>query len=549
MKICGIKLTHDAAVAGIEDGKLVFSVEIEKLKNNPRYSKMESLEDIQLILDQFNFKPDIFVVDGWKHGRAAGLPSATYHEFDGEPGVLARRTYNSGLVFGGYDHSYESYKHMAGHLIGSYAASPFAKAGEPAYIISWDGGQNPRLHYINPKLDIINYGGSLFEFYGMIYGLMGYYWGPYKDAEIAKVEDVDGLRLFGRRDWPGKLMAYIALGETCKPLLDQCEHFYNKVCLGPSFSLGYEQRGVIEHAFVRLVDEWVRNNGTDLSDADVLCTIHDFLEGMLVRKAKEYTRSGCNLIFTGGSALNIKWNSALRECGHFADVFVPPFCNDSGSAIGAACCAMVRHTGNWALDWSAYAGMPIMPSQPLPGWSAGEPCSIASVAQILADEPTEPIVFLNGRCEIGPRALGNRSILMSPCGRNNQFHLNHIKRREQFRPVSPICMEEHASKFFTPGTPDPYMLFDHFVRDDKRDVIPAVIHIDGTSRLQTVNAEQNPVVHELLSEFYNITGIPLLCNTSANLNGSGFFPDVASAMLWDGAKRVWCDGMLYTKES
>jgi carbamoyltransferase len=124
--------------------------------------------------------------------------------------------------------------------------------------------------------------------------------------------------------------------------------------------------------------------------------------------------------------------------------------------------------------------------------------------------------------------------------------LNELKGREAYRPVAPICLESRAPEIFAPGTPDPYMLFDHQVRPEWASKIPAVIHLDGTARLQTVTPEQNPVVARVLAEYALLSGIPVLCNTSANLKGCGFFPDVASAAEWGRVPHIWCDGHLYS---
>ena len=124
--------------------------------------------------------------------------------------------------------------------------------------------------------------------------------------------------------------------------------------------------------------------------------------------------------------------------------------------------------------------------------------------------------------------------------------LNDIKHREDYRPVAPICLEHRAQEIFEPGDPDPYMLFEHDVKPEWKARIPAVCHEDGTARVQTVNREQNPVVFEVLTEFERISGIPLLCNTSANRPGKGFFPDVESAMAWGKVKYIWSNNLCYS---
>jgi carbamoyltransferase len=108
-------------------------------------------------------------------------------------------------------------------------------------------------------------------------------------------------------------------------------------------------------------------------------------------------------------------------------------------------------------------------------------------------------------------------------------------------------LEHAAPDIFSPGVPDPHMLFDHRVRDAWVGRIPAVLHVDGSARLQTLSARDCPDTAELLEAFHHRTGVPVLCNTSANHHGRGFFPDARSAMAWGGADRVWADGTLYAR--
>jgi carbamoyltransferase len=157
-------------------------------------------------------------------------------------------------------------------------------------------------------------------------------------------------------------------------------------------------------------------------------------------------------------------------------------------------------------------------------------------------------VVLDGRAELGPRALGSRSIIAPATSPKMKDRLNEVKDREPYRPVAPICLEEAAPGVFTPGTPDPYMLFDHEVRPEWRARIPAIVHLDGTARLQTVGRGDG-AVRRLLESYFEASGIPVLCNTSANLKGSGFFPDVASALAWGRVDLVWSEGTLYRRNS
>jgi hydroxymethyl cephem carbamoyltransferase len=126
---------------------------------------------------------------------------------------------------------------------------------------------------------------------------------------------------------------------------------------------------------------------------------------------------------------------------------------------------------------------------------------------------------MNGRCEIGPRALGNRSLLAAPFKLEMKARLNRIKQREDFRPIAPICLEEDVEKHFQWSGPSPHMLYFQKVRDQN---LKAIIHVDNTTRVQTVREDENPKIHALLRRFRDKTGTGVLCNTSLNYHGNGF---------------------------
>lgn len=139
------------------------------------------------------------------------------------------------------------------------------------------------------------------------------------------------------------------------------------------------------------------------------------------------------------------------------------------------------------------------------------------VADLLIQDKV--IAWFQGRMEFGPRALGARSIIASPAKASMQDRLNEIKDREDFRPVAPVVLEEEASNWFINGGRSPFMLFVYHVRPDKVGRIPAVRHIDGSARIQTISRESNPGYYELIQAFMARTGIPILINTSFNTRG------------------------------
>ena len=142
---------------------------------------------------------------------------------------------------------------------------------------------------------------------------------------------------------------------------------------------------------------------------------------------------------------------------------------------------------------------------------AGETANILTQNKIIG--------WFQGRMEFGPRALGSRSILASPIHPSMQSRLNEVKDREDFRPVAPVVLEEDAHEWFEGARQSPFMLFVYNVKHDKADKIPAVRHVDGTARIQTINAQQHPRYHSLLKAFKQKTGVPVLVNTSFNTLG------------------------------
>jgi len=561
MIICGIKTTHDGGIAIIENGMLKYSVEMEKIDNKGRYSDFSDLNLLPKLLRECGYEInqiDQFVIDGW-HGTGRywngesklilkdgshenSIRVAPYSEKRRLEDILQRFTFGDRLLIEGKIYNYSSYMHVTGHVMSAYCTSPFAQRNESSYVLVWDGGLYPRLYYYDINTNTIKNIGHLFLFLGTIYSIIAQYFGPYKKTkeqlfqERAK-RDIEGY--FGGYSVAGKIMSYIALGNL-KPELFE---LFNQLRAEQT-----EVSNELEHLFSKKLRQLIHSD--EYSDVDVLATFHAYLEGLLLdkleQKTKRYPEFSKNLCFVGGCALNIKWNSSIRDSKLFNDVYVPPFPNDSGSAIGVAAAENLRITRRPYIDWNVYSGPNIVKGAPNLDWQA-IPCSIEALAMHLykSDEPT---IFLDGRAELGPRALGNRSILASPINNVMKDLLNKVKQREYFRPVAPICLESEATKVFIPGCQDPYMLFDHQVREEWKKKIPAICHIDGSARLQTVNETSNPTIFALLKAFYDLTSIPLLCNTSANYNGSGFFPDLASAMKWGRLNYIWYDNQLYTRK-
>jgi len=229
------------------------------------------------------------------------------------------------------------------------------------------------------------------------------------------------------------------------------------------------------------------------------------------------------LLITGGCGLNCDWNTKWREANLFSEIFVTPVANDSGSAIGTAIDAQFYFTGNPKIHWNVYSGLEFVANDALDASLFDEDkTNYAVVASMLASNLI--IGWVNGKCEIGPRALGNRSILASPFHGSTRVRLNEIKQREQFRPIAPVSLEEDAARWFGCDRPSPFMLYTQLVSTE---ALAAVTHVNGTARIQTVSSVTNSHLHKLLIAFKARTGYGVLCNTSLNFKGRGFINNIA----------------------
>ncbi|MEA2234929.1 MAG: carbamoyltransferase [Solirubrobacteraceae bacterium] len=248
------------------------------------------------------------------------------------------------------------------------------------------------------------------------------------------------------------------------------------------------------------------------------------------------------LTMAGGVALNCVANARLLREGPFEEIWVQPAAGDSGTALGAA-----MHVAHELGDDVQPMGSAALGR----GWDDGEladwlnradvryerPADVADVvAETLAADGV--VAWFQGRSEFGPRALGHRSLLADPRRRANLERLNDVKGREQFRPVAPMVLAERAPEIFSGRQPSPHMLFVHDVDAQWRERIPAVVHVDGTARIQTVDRSQEPLVARMLEAFEARTGVPLVVNTSLNTAGRPMVDDPRDALECFGSAPV-----------
>jgi carbamoyltransferase len=263
---------------------------------------------------------------------------------------------------------------------------------------------------------------------------------------------------------------------------------------------------------------------------DLASSLQALLEEVLVKMARALHREtgSRRLCLAGGVALNCLANRKILAETPFEEVFIQPAAGDAGGALGAALgvyhCVQ-GNAGRRPLE-HAYLGPEASDREMLKVIQrAGLQARKLSEQELLRETArrihrNQAVGWFQGRMEFGPRALGNRSILGNPCFEGMKAVLNEkVKKREEFRPFAPAVLEERAAEFFDLPCPSPYMLLAPKVRPEKRPTVPAITHVDGTARVQTVSERANPRFYRLIQEFERLSGVPLVVNTSFNRKG------------------------------
>lgn len=493
MKILSFNPGHDGAFAYIEDAHLITSIEAEK-NSRYRYSPV-SIPDMFSMLGELNEVPDVICRGGWWTGDAnqsEQLHSAGYHGVNDSDIIIGQQR----LL--GKPLRYFSSSHERSHLLCAFGMSNLPK-GTPCYALLWEG-EIGSFYKIDAALNITKLADVMPEpghRYALLYGLAD----PTFDKSVAE---------FSRFSDAGKLMALASFSKRSKPsdeeekiiafLMQDCPHLEPKEC---------EVLKDCKHYNVGLDDQEFRNFAGIVSDR-IFDRFYRYAESNMTR--------GMPLLISGGCGLNCDWNTKWKETNLFSEVFVPPVANDSGSAIGTAIDAQFHFTGNPKIDWSVYSGLEFITDDAFDvSLFDTYETNYTMIADLLVNNLI--IGWVNGKYEIGPRALGNRSILASPFHEKTRMRLNEIKQREQFRPIAPVCLEEDAKKWFGCNQPSPFMLYTQLVSTD---ALAAVTHINRTARIQTVSSATNNQLYKLLVAFKARTGYGVLCNTSLNFKGRGF---------------------------
>lgn len=497
MKILSYNPGHDGAIALLQNARLTMSIEAEK-DSNYRYSSV-SITDVLEAMGELEEMPDVICMGGWwlrdHHEYLYGSHNNSGYRGLSKNGFIV----NKGRFLRGRV-DYFSSSHERSHILCAFGMSNLPK-GTPCYALVWEG-EIGAFYEIDSELnitlvaDVLNQPGNR---YGMLYALA--------DPTFPK----DGP--YPRPSDAGKLMALASFSNRSTPSPGE-KKLLSFLLDRPFQKLSaYEDFEQAPHFNVGLDDPEFRNFAGIYSNA-IFDVFYQFARMNLGKKQP--------LVIAGGCGLNCDWNTKWQETGLFSEVFVPPVANDSGSAIGTAIDAQFHLTGNPKIEWDVYSGLIFRADGSFdPGKYDIHDLDYDKIADMLANDLI--LGWVSGRYEIGPRALGNRSILAAPFRDSTRVRLNEIKQREQFRPIAPVCLRDDAEKWFGCNHESPYMLFTY---RSTTGALAAVTHVNGTARIQTVTSASNKNLYDLLIAFKARTGYGVLCNTSLNFNGKGLINNI-----------------------
>lgn len=489
MLIIALKPGHDGAIAVIRDRQLLYSLESEK--DSFGRNAAVNVSTILDVAEQVDQLPDVVALGGWREqGTMRHRPIGA--GYDGLDAYSERA-----MRFFGKEVRFFTSSHERSHIMMALGMAPKADR-QLQTVLVWEGDTGA-FYVVDQHFDVVDHIPVLTEPGGRFAFLFALADPSFPDeGALPRLNDA------------GKLMALAAYASPSDVDAD----------ISATVDRVLKTDSVYPAPKKDFRDTVLYNAGVEspaTKTAAALLTQRIF--ALFANAAREHLPAGTPLRISGGCGLNCDWNAAWADFDHFSSVFVPPCTNDSGSAVGTAIDALTTVTGDPYIDWNVYSGLDFVhDTQPNPArWQR---TSLDHRAMARALGQGRVVAWVQGRWEIGPRALGNRSLLAEPFRQSTKDLLNAIKQRESYRPIAPCCRIEDVDIVFDETFEDPYMLYFRKVR--RPSTVPAVTHVDGSARVQTVSRTSNPELHVLLSAFAAEHGVGVLCNTSLNFNGHGF---------------------------
>ena len=540
---------HDSAAAILKDGHVVAAVEEERFSRKkfddgfPRMAIDWCLKEAGITPEQINsvafYDKPVLKFERLLDNYIAVAPRGLYSFLNVIPKWLHKRLWIKEEIkkhMRGYQGAIIFPEHHMSHAAHTFFTSPFDEAA----ILTVDGvgewsttsfgsAENTSIKLTND----IRWPHSI----GMFYSAFTYFLGFKVNEGEYKLM---GLSAYGKPKYYDLILNEILDVKNDGSLHLNLKYFaftYDKVMTNQKFA---ELFGIPRRE---------ENVKAEQIHYDIAASAQKVLEDIMLKMVNHvHKKTGMkNLCLGGGVALNGVANYRILKEGPFESVHIPPSPGDGGSAVGCAQYLYYIHKKQRRIIVQDHAKRIQENVYVGPSFSNDEIKSfleennidyeyltreqlLQTTAKLISEQNV--VGWYQGKIEWGPRALGNRSILADPRDSKMKDVLNEkIKHRELFRPFAPSILEEYASEYFDLTIPSPYMLFVAKVK--KPDKIPAVTHVDGTGRLQTVSREANPLYYDLINDFYKITGVPVVVNTSMNVRGEPIVntPEQAYAMI------------------
>ncbi len=529
MNILGIScFYHDSAGALVVDGRLVTACSEERFSRKkhdsgfPVHAVNFCLKQAGIRIDQIDrvvfYDKPLTKFDRIVTGYMA-TPFRSYRPFlYALPSWLGKKLFTEHVIHKelGYEGNVMFLPHHLSHASGTFFSSPFDESA----ILTIDGvGEWANASYgigRNNTIELLSemhYPHSV----GLLYSAFTYYLGFQVNSSEYKVM---GLAPYGTPRFAKQIEEHVVTIHDDGSIhlnLDYFSFHHGLTMTSKNMERLFEKPRRVPDASIDSFHYYIASSIQYITEKIVL---------KMARHVREVTRMS-RLCLSGGVALNCKANGLLLKAGIFDDIYVQPSSGDAGGAVGAALYAHYRLSGEHKRPQPFFGIGPVTNDQKIrsflehnriPFIEADNRTNAESLAREIADGKI--VGLFHGSAEFGPRALGFRSILADPRDSMMKEKINSaVKYREPFRPFAPAVLEECASDYFDCDRPSPYMLFNFTVHENKRNVIPAVTHIDHSSRIQTVNENDNPLFHLIISHFYKLTGVPVVLNTSFNLRG------------------------------
>lgn len=545
MYILGLNAYHaDSSAALLKDGVLIAAIEEERFRRIKHWAGFPSeairfcLEDAGITLEQVDH---IAIGRDLKAKMLKKIMFAATHPAIGLNAISNRlrnarqvsslakefATHFPGIQEDVIHSRIHNIEHHRAHLASAFYASPFQEAA----LLSIDGSGDFTTTMMGigkdttmEVLDSIDFPHSIGVFYSAFTQYLGF---PHYGDEYK----VMGLAPYGKPLYIDKLRDIVRLQEHGRFSLNLS---YFNVTRGNVISYGADHIPVVDRLYSQKLSSSFgpeRKKGEELTQyhKDIAASVQAYTEHIifhLLTGLHERTNL-TSVCIAGGVAQNSVANGKITRNTPFTKVYIPSAGHDAGISMGAAMYVhhQVLHQPRVAAVRSAYTGSHFT-NEAIEKFLQGEKVSFirypdeelfGHVANALASGAV--IGWFNGRAEFGPRALGGRSILADPRRQDAKELLNaKVKRRESFRPFAPSILAEQVKEYFEVTDAVPFMEKVFPIRKDKQDQIPAVTHVDGTGRLQSVEKDVTPRYYQLIEAFFKITGVPILLNTSFNEN-------------------------------